>query len=465
MGQDTSDALGASFRDPAGRMYHRDGLLLRQVNSGHESGYRALMNSGLYQTLVRRQLLIPHREVDLALAQNTSAALVLQPEPVPWISYPWEWSFSQLRHAALATLEIQRLALDYGLALKDASAFNIQFHRGRPIFIDTLSFAGYEEGQPWVAYRQFCQHFLAPLALISYRDYRLLKLTRNYIDGIPLELASRLLPRRTWLRYSLLAHIHLHARAQQRFADRAEAPARRRQVSVSLPGMKAMIAGLVAAVRRLHWRAGASEWGDYYSDTNYRAGAMAAKLQLVDAFISQAGGSGILLDLGSNTGRFSRLGLAHGFDVVAMDIDELAVERAYCESARDGSENFLPLVQDLTNPTPALGWAHRERMSLAGRGPARVLMALALIHHLAISNNVPLADCARYFSELGEFLIIEFVPRSDSQVRRLLATREDVFPGYSQAGFEAAFAEYFELLRVETVTGSERGLYLMRRRG
>lgn len=459
-----SDVLDASFRDPAGRMYRREGRLYRQLNKGFESDYELLMNSGLYQHLVEKRLLVEHSEADLSRAHDDHAAKVLQPQELAYISYPWEWSFSQLRDAALATLDIQMAALDFGLVLKDASAFNIQFHDGRPLFIDTLSFEAYEEGRPWSAYRQFCQHFLAPLALASYRDYRLVKLMRSYIDGIPLDLASQLLPRRSWLRYSILANIHLHARAQQRFADEGRESKSQREVKVSLMGMRGLIDGLASGIKRLQWRSGPTEWGDYYADTNYEDTAMQAKTSLVERFLDTLPGQGLLLDMGANTGRFSRLGLARGYQVVAMDVDELAVERAYLAAREQATAAFLPLVQDLANPTPALGWAHRERMSLVQRGPAEVVMALALIHHLAISNNVPLVQCAEYFAQLGQYLIIEFVPKSDSQVARLLSTREDIFPDYDRKGFEAAFSSHFSVLDSQPIEGSERQLYLMQTR-
>ena len=453
-----SEPLNASFRDPAGFLFRRDGELYRQVNQGYESHYDLLMSSGLYRRLVDEQLLIPHREADADLACSATAARVIRPEPVAYISYPWEWCFSQLQDAALTTLKIQQIARQYGMSLKDASAFNIQFHNGRPTLIDTLSLEPHREGQPWVAYRQFCQHFLAPLVLASYVDCRSLKLMQAYIDGIPLSLASRLLPLRTWLKYPLLAHIHLHAKAQQRYADGPK----QRVVKVSALGMQALLDGLAGLASRLRWQPAGSQWGDYYTATNYAGSALADKTRLVESFLDRCPGAGLLLDLGANTGRFSRLGLERGFDVVAMDVDELSVERCYRAARAAPGQSLLPLVQDLSSPSPACGWALQERMSLLERGEAQVVMALALLHHLVLSNNVPLESCARLFARLGRNLIIEFVPRNDSQAQRLLATREDVFPGYHAEGFEAVFANYFEIVESAAIRDSERRLYLMR---
>jgi len=213
--------LSASFRDPSGFLFTRQGVLYRQVNQAYQPHYDKLLNSGLYDKLVKAGLLIPHEEVGVEPAEPSLAYKVLRPERVDFISYPYEWSFSQLQDAALATMAIQKLALDAGMVLKDSSAYNIQFYRGRPVLIDTLSFEAYREGEPWVAYRQFCQHFLAPLSLMAYTDVRLNQLLRIYIDGVPLDLAVRLLPGRTRFDLGLATHIHLHAVAQQRYADKA----------------------------------------------------------------------------------------------------------------------------------------------------------------------------------------------------------------------------------------------------
>jgi hypothetical protein len=200
--------LPGSFRDPSGFLFELDGILYRQINESYLRDYEHLMESGLYQSLVKDELLIPHAECDLSIARSDHAVRVIRPEAVPYISYPYEWSFSEIKDAALLTLRVQLIALKHGMILKDASAYNVQFLRGRPVFIDTLSFERYSDG-PWVAYKQFCQHFFGPLCLCSYTDQRLSQLYRIYIDGPPLDLVSKLLPAKTWLRYSIFAHIHI----------------------------------------------------------------------------------------------------------------------------------------------------------------------------------------------------------------------------------------------------------------
>jgi len=461
----THERIAASFRDPCGFVFWRDGQVLRQINRAGLDDYRHLMQSGLYEALTGSKLLVTHAEIDTKAtdAENTAnggPAKLLRPEQLQFISYPWEWCFSQLKDAALATLAIQKAAISHGMTLKDSSAFNIQFIDSRPVLIDTLSFTRYQEGSPWVAYRQFCQHFLAPLALMSRVDVRLLQLFRVHLDGLPLDLTSRLLPLTTWFRFGLLTHIHLHARSQAYYADKSASTVSH-PGGLSKNGMLGLIDSLENTVKALNMPSQRTEWGDYYSDTNYSDPALMHKKELVDAFLARSEARGPVWDLGANTGFFSRLASARGLNTIAFDIDPVAVDKNYRQCRQNEEKFLLPLLLDLTNPAPALGWENRERMSLAERGPADLIMALALVHHLAISNNLPLEMIAAFLARNCRKLIIEFVPKSDSQVQRLLASRADIFSDYTQTGFEQAFLREFRILATEKVRESERVLYLM----
>jgi hypothetical protein len=456
----SSGTLSSSFRDPSGFLFQEAGSLYRQVNQSYGENYDHLMNSGLYETLTDKGLLIPHEEASGDLARTDDAYRVLEPQRVPFISYPYEWCFSQLKDAALLTLEVQKTSLDFGMTLKDASAYNVQFVRGKPVLIDTLSFDLYREGQPWAAYRQFCQHFLAPLALMSYRDVRLNQLLRTYIDGVPLDLASALLPFRTRLTFSLLSHIHLHARSQKHFAERTVDTRRR---SLSLRSFQALIDNLQSAVKKLKWRPQGELWRDYYEESSYTSDALEAKKRLVAKYLDQMQPK-VVWDLGANVGLFSRVASDSGTLIISFDVDPECVELNYLESVRGDEENILPLWLDLTNPSPGIGWQHKERMSLIERGPADTILALALIHHLAISNNLPFGRIAEFLARAGKSLVIEFVPKRDQQVQKLLASREDIFTEYTQHDFEAALGQHFEIVDSADLPHSNRTLYLMRRR-
>jgi len=455
-----NNSLGSSFRDPSGFLFRYEGKLYRQVNKVNQEDFMLLQSSGLYDRLVQKGLLIPHTMAHEELAQSSEALCIIQPELIPFISYPYEWSFSQLKDAALTTLRIQKIALKKGMTLKDASAYNIQFHQGRPLLIDTLSFIAYEEGQPWVAYRQFCQHFLAPLALMAMRDVRLGALLRTGIDGIALDLAASLLPLRSRLNPGLLMHLHAHAASQKKHQDKRQSGQSTRVSKKSLLGIVDSLAGVI---RKLNFKQGQTEWGDYYSDTNYSRESLETKRSLVKSMMARTEAKTVW-DLGANNGYFSRVASDQGINTVAFDIDPVAVEMNWREVKEKREKFILPLLMDLTNPSSGLGWAHAERDSLLGRGPADLVLALALIHHLAISNNVPLPLLAEFFALSGRWLIVEFVPKTDSQVQRLLATREDIFPDYSQTGFENAFRKLFEIINAEAIEGSRRTLYLLKRK-
>lgn len=463
-GTHDSGKVASSFRDPSGFLFERNGVLLRQVNARYEEHYGKLTASGLYEELAAAGLLVPHEEADEEPALPAVGKRVIRPERLPFISYPYEWCFGQLKAAALATLDIQKRAFAKGMVLKDASAYNIQFHRGKPLLIDTLSFETYRNGEPWIAYRQFCQHFLAPLALMARKDARCNLMSRLFIDGIPLDLASRLLGWRSRLSPRLLLHIHLHAKLQKSHEQDGKVLASRKTSrQLGQTAFLGILDSLIAAVESLTWRPTGTEWGEYYSFTNYSDGAFDQKHRLVSEFLAEAN-PGTVWDLGANEGEFSRLAAAAGRQTVAFDVDPVAVEKNWRRVQSGKEENLLPLVMDLTNPSPSIGWANAERDSLAKRGPVDCVMALALIHHLSISNNVPFPQVAAFFASLGEFLVIEFVPKEDSQVQILLKTREDVFPDYHEAGFEQQFSGYFAVSKKVPIPDSQRTLYLMRRK-
>lgn len=454
--------LSASFRDPSGFLFTDKGTLYRQVNLVYQPHYEKLMGSGLFQRLVERKLLIPHEEVNITSPERSLAFKVIKPVRIPFISYPYEWSFSQYKDAALATLEIEMQALEMGMTLKDASVYNIQLLDGHPLLIDTLSFEIYEEGSPWVAYRQFCQHFLAPLSLMAHTDIRLQQLMRVYIDGIPLDLASSLLPGKTHFNMGLELHIHRHAASQKKYAGKGY-DSKLKEAKINKLSFQGLIDSLQGTIKGLNWEGAGTEWGDYYDATNYTPEAFEHKRALVGQFITEAKPKTVW-DLGANNGVFSRIASEKGIITVSSDIDPVAVEKNYIQSVKGNEKNLLPLLIDLTNPSPGIGWENSERASFIERAPVDLVMALALIHHLAISNNLPVDHIADFFAKLGDWLIIEFVPKEDSQVQRLLSSRKDIFAGYDETHFESSFQRKFKLIRKETVLGTKRTIYLFKRK-
>ena len=454
----------SSFRDPNGFIFQNNGEIFRQVNTAGREEYDLLLNSGLYADLIHRGWLIPHVEKRTQELVDGNCYRIIKPELIPFISYPYEWCFSQLKDAAILTLKIQQLALSYGMVLRDASAFNVQFHRGKPILIDTLSFGKYQEGEPWTAYRQYCQHFFAPLMLMSKVDIRLGSLSKIYIDGIPLDLTSKLLPISTWFNNSSLFHLHLHASAQRSFAQ--SSPNFKRGFGLpklSKNGLLGIVSGMKNATQKLEWRPVGTEWGDYYKKTNYSSESFNSKSNIINELLDRINPK-TLWDFGGNIGLFSRLASSRGIKTLSIDIDPAAIEINYDEVKQKQDLNILPLIVDLTNPSPSIGWANKERLSLLERGPVDCILALALIHHLAISNNVPLLNLADTLSKVCSDLIIEFIPKSDSQVQRLLASRVDIFPNYSEFDFESSFLKTFTIEKKVPIEKSSRTLYWFKNR-
>jgi hypothetical protein len=449
-----------SFRDPSGFIFSRGETILRQINFYYKENYDLLRASGLYKYLTDKQLLIPHEEVKIDSPLPEECYKIIKPDKVPFISYPYEWAFSQFKDAALLTLEIQKKSLDFGMSLKDCSAYNIQFKNGKPIFIDTLSFERYNEGQPWVAYRQFCQHFLAPLAVMAYKDIRLSQLLKIHMDGIPLDLASSLLPFRSRFVIPLLFHIHLHAKAQKHYSSKTNVIKKGGVTRFSFMGL---IDSLESGIKKLKWQTQKTEWENYYAETNYSPEGFSHKKQIVSDFLDWIKPRTVW-DFGANTGIFSRVAGNKEAQVISFDADPVAVEKNYIQSITEKNKNILPLLVDMVNPSPGTGWNNKERMSLLERGTADTVIALALIHHLAISNNLPFKEIAGFFGKICNSLIIEFIPKEDSQIQRLLSNREDIFTSYTKDFFESEFGKFFTIRNSVNIKGSKRVLYLMERR-
>ena len=446
----------SSFRDPSGFLFYENGILFRQINKSYEKHYLKLMSSGLYDELISKNLMISHEDVDMSV-KSLDGFKIIKPEKIQFISYPYEWSFSQFRDAAILTLEIQKIALKHNMILKDASSYNIQFKNNHPIFIDSLSFEEYVEGQTWNAYGQFCRHFVAPIALMSNKDIRLQQLLRIHIDGIPLDLASKLLPIKTLAMFSLISHIHFHSKSEKKYSSKK---INVKKINMKRRSFEGLIENLLSGIKKSKLKLEDTEWGDYYDDTNYTNESFNKKQKIVKEFLNLSNPD-VVWDLGSNTGIFSRIASETCSTVISFDIDPLAIEKNYLYLKNKNIKNILPLLMDLANPSGNIGWDNNERMSLINRGPTDMILALALIHHLVITNNIPLDRLVNFFQKLTRYLIIEFIPKEDSQISRLLVSREDIFKNYDKQNFENEFSKKFNIIKTVNIKNTLRTLYLM----
>jgi hypothetical protein len=447
--------LGSSFRDPCGYVFEQNAVVKRLITPLGRAGYVHYMRSGLHEALVTRSLIVDHAEEP---EETHPSGLVIVPEQIPFVSYPYEWCFDQLKDAALLTLEVQALALKHGMTLKDATAYNVQFLGCRPVFIDTLSFE-LDRGAPWVAYEQFCMHFLAPLLVMQYRSGDWGQYLRAALDGSPLDLVSAILPRRTYLRPGILMHLHLHARGRKRWSGGAPAGS-------AAQGIRARIAVLDSLRRTVESLSGPGRiqgWAGYYAEQkHYSQAARASKRAIVENAVRSTSAR-LVYDLGANTGEFTLAAAQTGARCVAFDSDAGCVGELYRHGRSNAESRVLPLVMDLRNPSPSLGFDHCERMSLSDRGEADLTMMLALVHHLHWGGRIPLASLARFLSKISRNLLLEFVPAADPMAQAYSSALDAEARGSNADTLAAEFSPYFRLLRSDPIAESERTMLLFER--
>ena len=393
------------------------------------------------------------------------AAAVLRHEPVPFVSYPYEWSWGMLRDAALLQLELLAAALREGMVLKDSSPYNVQWRGARPVFVDVGSFEDLAEGEPWVGYRQFCMLYLYPLLLAAYRGMPHQPWLRGAIDGITPEQCSRLLSASDLRRPGVLTHVRMHARLEARHGERAdEVRGDLRAAGFKRELIEANVRGLQKLVRRLEWEPPHSVWTEYGRDNSYSAEDAEHKRVFVRAAV-RSGPHRLCWDLGCNDLTYSRIALEGADYVVAVDGDHALAELNYRVLREEGETRILPLTMNLADPSPNLGWRGLERKGLAERGRPDLVLCLALVHHVAISANVPVGEWLDWLAGLGASLVIEFPTREDPMVRRLLAgKRPDAHPDFELGRFEAELERAFSVERRERLSCATRVLYLARPR-
>jgi 2-polyprenyl-3-methyl-5-hydroxy-6-metoxy-1,4-benzoquinol methylase len=451
----------ASFKDPSGFVFKANGKYYRQVNKSYAEDYDLLMSSGLYKTLVDKKLLIPHVEVNENFSQSPDQYKTLLPDQLPFISYPYEWSFDELKDAALLTLRIMKIAVKHGMILKDATSFNIQFYEGKPIFIDTLSFEKYDESKPWIAYRQFCECFFFPLLIEHYLKIDVQKLLSVYLEGIPASTTAKLLPFKSRLKLSVWLHVFLQASVN----SNTKPTNKTATASFNKTKLLNLIESLQGGIKPLHVKTTIqSTWNNYYGETILSKNYLDAKEKVFRDFVSDIN-DGRTMDVGCNDGYFSKILAEKNSNVIAVDFDSQCVNKLYLDIKAGTIKGILPFCIDLTNPSPAVGFNHSERQSFADRAKADTVTALALIHHIVLSKNVPIPDVAKMLSDLTrKHLVIEFVPINDEKSQQLIANKITYHKPYDPDAFENHFSVYFEIEKKQIIPGTERILYRLKKR-
>jgi len=454
-----------SFRDREARVFYRDGGVYRALSQQALNNWNQVNDTRFFGDamsagrVVRTSLTeIPADEIE---SSGIPWAAVLQHDRIPYVSYPYEWSFGMLKDGALLQLELLEAALNEGFTLKDSSAYNIQWVGSTPVFIDVPSFQPLLPGEPWVGYLQFCQLFLYPLLLTSYKNAPFQPWLRGSIDGIQPKDFVHLFSLRDRLRPGVFTNVYMQARLQALMGN--STTSLKKDLEAFGPQRELILANvrrLRKLVTGLRWKAKDSQWASYAENHSYDEVDHDAKRQFVATVASERHWS-LVWDLGCNTGTFSMIAAEKADYVVAIDSDHLAIDRLYGELKRRDERKILPLVGNLTDPSPDLGWRGRERLSLPKRGTPDLVIALALIHHIVIGSNVPLDELVEWLASLGSHLLIEFVTKEDPMVQKLLLNKDDNYADYESAYFERSLGRHFELLRKEVLQSKTRHLYFL----
>ncbi|MFD2915860.1 class I SAM-dependent methyltransferase [Psychroserpens luteus] len=447
----------SSFRDPSGFIFVDQGIVKRSISPLYFKPYKALKSSSFFKKLQNAGLLILHEELFAS-----SEEIIIQPEQISFMNYPYEWSFNQYKEAALLTLKIQKFALENGFSLKDASAFNVTFYKGKMVFIDTLSFDFYKENSPWRAYKQFISHFFGPLLLAKYNGLESLKLMNSFIDGVPIKMVSSMLPLKTKLNPFLYSNIHLLAKFEEKHNEDYKGVSK--ESTLSKKAQLNIIKGLYDFIKKMSLKT-SSEWGNYYEKTNYANDAFDQKATIIDGWIKQLEAKTVI-DVGGNDGTFVRKIKHELHEALVCDIDYNAVDANHNYVKTHKETYMLPFVFDVLNPSANIGFNNKERDSFLKRIKAYapdVTMALAVIHHTTLSGNIPFEMSAEFFSTFSKHLIIEFPKRNDSWVQRLLNTKGEFkthFDFYNIDNFESSYSKYFSLVEKVAIDNSERVMYI-----
>lgn len=467
-----------SFRDRNNRVYDDGERVYRGVSQAALDNWHNLSRTEFFRDFTSQSKLVQTKEAisDSIEGANGLAAWpgVLVHERIPFLTYPYEWSFNMLKDAALLHLDILEAGLEQGWTLKDSSAFNVQWIGSRPVFIDIPSLEPYAEGDPWFGYRQFCMMFLYPLMLKAYRGIDFGPFLRSNLDGIDPSLANKILTGWTRFRKGVTTHVSLHARMQEKAAAREIEEARRLtedakgtvQERRKFRHSKAMVLGTVQSMRRTVNRMQSPDaqttWGTYDTGHSYGDDSFAKK----QAFVERHGGSrhrSLVWDIGCNTGTFSRLCEPFADYVVSMDGDAKAIDRLYLNERQRDSSKLLPMIVDLSNVSPNQGWRGAERKALDARGSPDLILCLALIHHMVISANIPMGEFVDWIASLGADAIIEFVSAEDDMSRMLLRNKVNQYSDYTEAEFERLVSQSFSIEASEELKGGHRKIYYLRR--
>ncbi len=459
---DKAEKEVSSFRDTYGEVYYYQNKIIRSVNKAGANDYELIKNNEIITKSIENNFLIETKEIDKNIFKDQfiNSSHLLESKLIQHISYPYEWSFEQLKAASLHHLKFQIFLFDLNAVLRDASAYNIQFIGSKPIFIDVLSIRMYKEGEYWLAYKQFCENFLNPLLLRYLKDIPHNSWFRGALEGIETTELNNLLSLKDKFSFKVFGHVVMQANLIQKAINKPETSSLKVKELKKYPksSYRAILAQLYNWIKTFKLKKNKTIWGNYSKKNTYKIKEIEDKKKIVNQFAKKYKPD-ILIDLGCNTGDFSEEALTNGAKyVIGYDFDQNVIDEAFKRS-KEKQFNFLPLFLDASNPSPNQGWMQRERKGFNERNKANALIALAFEHHLSIAKNIPLEEIIEWITKLAPVGLIEFVPKTDETVQKMLENREDIFDQYTQNYFEEVLSSKTKIINNSRVSISGRLIY------
>ena len=450
-----------SFRDPAGKVFYNSNKVYRIIKQAGKDRIDFLNTKDLINIsskndfLIESRLLIDQEVKDLGFNKEE---IIFEHKKIPYVSYPYEWSFSQLKAAALHHLDFNIFLLEQGATLIDASAYNIQFIGSKPIFIDLLSIREYIDGEYWYGHKQFCENFLNPLVLTSKKGVQFNNWFKGNLEGIPTNDLNNLLSFLDKFSYNIFVHVYLLNKFENKYKNQ------NKEVKINLKrkfpkkNFISMLKQLRSFIKNLKPKKIKTVWENYSVANTYEKSEENEKVKIVKKFIDENKFKKII-DLGCNDGFYSKIAIDNNTNfVVGFDYDPISIDRAFNDFKKNQT-NFLPLIFDATNPSSNIGWNENERKSFNNRADFDALLALAFEHHLVIAKNIPLLDAISWLTSLAPKGLIEFVPKNDETIQKMIKFKGAIFLDYNEDNFRNCIEKKTKIISINQITSSGRKIY------
>lgn len=452
----------ASFRDPDGFVFESNGIVYRAIHKNYTETFNEIIATGLFERLIKEELLLPftiERDITFNIPDHT---IIIKPYQLKHTTYPYEWPLNQFIDAALCTLKIQEICIAYGFHLKDATPFNIQFIEGKLKLIDTLSFCR-PNNHLWEGYKQYCESFFAPLLLMTKIEKDLVRIFQIYPNGLPLQLVSKILPHRSWLNMSILFHIHLHAHSQKLHHRGEKKMSQDSSLKFNQHQDIGLVSSLQSGIRAINKGNSVFNWADYYQSDAVNPKYLENKISIISNILSNTKPN-LVLDIGTNTGVFAKIASNYAETVVALDRDPVSINHLYSLIKKEQIRNIIPMVMDILNPSPSLGWMNKERSSFFERVNPDLVMLLGISHHLLAQANINFTKLLELCLITKKYLILEYIPPEDPNYRNLFVSRQNQFEWYTKESLILNLQNKFNVIDIKQVDPTNRSIIFLEKK-